>query len=372
MKRLLSLVLLGSTLVLGGCALAPGSNMPYDSSSPPIDDLVDVRPITMGLVQSQNRARETMTSDSEISSRSVALSRNLADYQYHVGIGDTVNVIVYDHPELTNPSGSDNNSSGAGHVVNSDGTIFFPYIGRVRVAGETRAQIRDEISGRLGDYVAEPQVEVNISDFQSQKTYVTGEVSNPGVQPITNVPLTLLDAISRAGGMTDNADWHHVVLNRDGDKQVIDAYDLLRHGQLGANQLLRAGDVVHVPEVGDQKVYVMGEVRNPQGLAMGSYRMSLTDALSQAGGMDQITADASGIFVVRRTPDRNKLATVYQLDAENAAAMALGTEFQLEPQDIVYVTTAPISRWNRVISQLLPTTGLFSQGVDTRNDIRDN
>ncbi|WP_240612336.1 polysaccharide export protein [Salinicola lusitanus] len=358
-----------------GCAFAPGGHIDYDTDSAPIDDLVDVEPITLGLVRTQQAMTSLRGGGGDKADLQRVTAASHGDpalderYEYHIGIGDVLSIIVYDHPELTIPAGSERPTEDTGNTVYSDGTIFYPYVGRIQVAGRTVEDVRSQLQRRLATYVTEPQVDVKVVGFNSQKVYVTGQVENPGVMPITNVPMTVLDAINLGGGLNGDANWHDVVLSRGSVETHIDVYSMLQNGDMRQNQLLRDGDVLHVSDIGSQKVFVMGEVMDPVTLPMGNSRLSLTDALSQAGGMDETQANAKGIFVIRQsTPDSGKLATVYQLDARNATALVLGAQFMLQPTDIVYVTAAPLSRWNRVINQLTPTISSVYQVTRATRD----
>ena len=363
---ILSFALAGCTVVPGGGLSTYDKHVIYTKSKDgkSTASKVNVYPLNPDLINQLRNEQIVPTGKANNE-----LYQQLLSYQYHIGPGDVLNVTIWDHPELTIPAGSYRSSTEAGNWVHADGTIYYPYIGKLQVAGKTVSEVRDLIAKKIDYYIEDPQVDVNIAAFRSQKCYVTGEVNDQSEQAITNIPMTILDAINKAGGITKDADWQNVTLTRNGVEQHLSLYALMQKGDLTQNRLLQNGDIIHVPRNDEQKVFVMGEVGQSQVLRIGRTGMSLTEALADAGGIDEKEADATGIFVIRSTAaerikrkdaDPNVIANVYQLDMQDASSLVMGTEFRLQPYDVVYVTAAPVAKWNRLIEQITPSITNFN------------
>lgn len=349
--------LLIGLLVLGGCNMVPGTHISASNLDDYSDDHnlgVDLVPITSALISEMKASSELV--DSQFDAK---LQQQIKQYAYQVGVGDVLNITVWDHPELTIPAGQFRSAGETGNVVHPDGTIFYPYVGKVPVEGKHVTQIRDLITQKLGKYIEAPQIDVSVAAYRSQKVFVSGAVMQPANLPITNVPLTLLDALNACGGMSPDADWRSVVLttetNNGAEKEVLDLYALYQQGDMSQNRLLGPNDIVHVPRNDALKVFVMGDVLKATTQRIDRSGLTLAEALNNSGGINEASASAKGIFVLRASQAEDKLVDVYQLDASVGSLLVLSTQFELQPLDIVYVTSAPMARWNKVISQFLPT-----------------
>jgi polysaccharide biosynthesis/export protein len=340
-----------------------GQYVPSDPTNPPEGVVI---PITPALVQAEAQAAPRA-----IPPQVQALFAEPKPYT--IGPSDVIGVVVYDHPELlpnagavisqsSDPTGI---SSAPGFIVGADGQVFFPYIGRVKVAGLTDVEASELFVRRLSKYIKDPQVTVRITSFRSRRAYMEGEVRSPGTQIFTDVPMTLPEAINRAGGITIAGDRSFVTLTRSDRTTVINLMELQDLGVSASHILLQSGDVVTVRNREDRKVYVMGEIAKPSALLMRNGRLSLNEALGEAGGPNLLTANTSQIYVIRNTGQSSP--AIFHLNAGSPTALALADTFSLKPRDVVYVDPVPLVSWNRIISLVLPSAQALITGRNVVN-----
>ncbi|MGQ9570941.1 MAG: SLBB domain-containing protein [Thermodesulfovibrionales bacterium] len=212
---------------------------------------------------------------------------------YLVGSQDVLKISVYEHPDLTTTV-----------RVSEDGKITFPLVGELEVKNLTVQQIEKKIAKRLSDgIIPNPQVTVFVEQFRGARVTVIGEVAKPGQYEITG-PTSVIEAISMAFGMTENAG-HTIMLfkrgsskgnNPDYKKIAIDVDRLFKEGDLSLNFQLQNGDIIYVPKI--DFFYIYGEVNRP-----GIYRiekgLTVKRAISMAGGFTP-KASKGRIEITRR------------------------------------------------------------------------
>ncbi len=273
-------------------------------------------------------------------------------WDYQVGVGDLLTIVIFDHPELTIPVGTAQVPNG--FRVQSDGTLYYPFIGQIHASGRSPGEIRTEMAQKLREYFPDPQVELRVAAFNSQSISIAGEVRLPKRIPLTTIRMNLLEAINAAGGMGPLADAGHIHIKRGGHVYDVDLDAFLRGAADENNPLLQNEDVVYVNRRETQEAYLMGEVGRVTVVNVAEDTVTLTQSLARVGGLIGQRADARGIFVFRNRPDGSY---VYQLDISNPEGLLLGTRFVLAPDDVVYVVRAPLARWQDVLSALMPSLG---------------
>lgn len=285
---------------------------------------------------------------------------------YMVGPGDVLQIVVWDHPEFAAALGSSQTQSSArpgdplaGFVVDQNGGLTFPYAGTLHVASLRTEQIQQRLTSALAVYFVKPQVTVRMASYRAHQVYVDGEVHSPGALAVNDVPMTLYEAVSRAGGFSETADQSDLVLVRGDQSYRVNLTQMLAQGLSPSRLYLKPGDLLRVVSRDENDAYVMGEVNKPiSAIPRRTGRMTLADALSQAGSVNASTADAGQMFVIRGSP--TDTPQVFHLDGHSPVAMLLAEDFELQPKDVVYVDGSGLVRFNRVLSLLMPliNTGL--------------
>ncbi|HWJ93101.1 MAG TPA: polysaccharide biosynthesis/export family protein [Telluria sp.] len=357
-----------AVLLLAGCASglhfrSEAGAKGGDTAAPPTEM------ITEQLIQ-QEKQRNTQQKTQDLSQLIVANPS-----PYTIGKGDVLAITVWDHPELAGAgmpaaaaqadaasgSAGASNATPAGFVVDHKGRIQFPFAGLLPVEGLTEEQARALLSEKLAKYIANPNVTLRVQSYRSKRVYIDGEVKSPGLQAINDIPMTLMEALNRAGGLLPTADQSRIGLERGDERYAINLRELVQKGINPGHIMLAPGDVVRVHSRDESKVFVSGEVITPKALTMHDGKLTLNEALGESGGVSPLSGDARQIYVVRKTPEGQ--TRVFQLDARLTGALAMAEEFELKPKDVVYVAASPLANWNRNLSLLFPGALTSAVGV---------
>lgn len=368
-----ALIFLGT---LSGCSsVAPG--MHFASGEIPLTPTATKNPIVKAITPELIIEEKKLQAQENLNSVTALVAANKA---YTIDSGDVLSIIVWDHPELTGPQSTASTDSTAapgfqsisastvpsGFIVDHAGTVHFPYAGSLQFAGLTEAQAREELKRKLNGFIAHPDVSLRVQSYRSKRIYVSGEVKTPGMAPINDIPMTLVEALNRAGGMLPTADQSRIVVTRDGVSYPVNMMQLMQRGINPSSIMLNNGDVLTVASRDESKVFVSGEVMTPKALTMHNGRLTLNEALGEAGGINPISGDGRQVYVIRNGADTQPL--VFHLNSRSPTELAMAEDFELKPKDVVYVDATALTTWSRVINQILPSavSGALSSAATFR------
>ena len=282
-------------LLLAGCANGIGFAShagPAGGGAPPPTELITEQLIRAERLASAGAARQDLTP--------LFVSH---PPPYTIGRGDILAIVVWDHPELAaggmntatalaDSGGAAANSAPPGFAVDHLGRIQFPLIGLLTVEGLTEERARDLLTKKLARYLAHPNLTLRVQAYRSKRVYVDGEVRTPGLHRIDDIPMTLVEALNRAGGVTPTADQSRIVLERGERRYTVNLRELVQKGVNPGAILLAHGDVLRVHSRDESKVFVSGEVITPRALRMHDGRLTLNEALGETGGISPLSGDA--------------------------------------------------------------------------------
>lgn len=283
---------------------------------------------------------------------------------YRVGPGDTLLVAVYNHPELAiatyagvGAGGAPPNGRTTGLHIDNDGSIQFPLIGTVQVAGKTTDELRGMLEVALARFVKTPRVTVQVLFNGSIRYYLLGQFVDPGLK-YADRSMRLLEGMSLGGSVIlDKASLRRAYLIRDGRRLPVNFRSLLRDGDVRQNIWLRGGDTIVVPDNLSEQAFVLGGAAggNARGgsVPFVNGRLDLLQALASAGigFRERAQGRLSQVRIIRSESDRGQFFVV---DAERMLRGEAGS-FELAPGDIVFVPPSGVTTWNEAIQQILPT-----------------
>lgn len=337
---------------------------------------------------------------------------------YEIGVGDVLLLATKTTgntvEELSGLLAAQN--ARQGYTVQDDGAIAIPDVGRVQVAGLTLEEAEAQLFQSLVKNQIDPSFSLEIAEFNSKRVSLGGAVGNPTVVPITLTPLTLDAALAAAGGVkTQDLDYASIRVYRDGSLYQIPLNEYLRQPKLQKTRLV-AGDNVFVDTeyeldkaqayfqeqirlaefrqqgriqalnelnsevslrraaltedrgnyqaqlemdaVDRDYVYLTGEVTKPSRFPLPFGRQaSLADALFNQEGFKVREANPAQIYVLRNSqlPGSKAPITAWHLNASNASNLILATQMEMRPNDVIFIAEQPITRWNRVLQQFVPS-----------------
>jgi polysaccharide export outer membrane protein len=351
----------GLILSLGACAL-PRSGPDYSELAAPAPqdlqfDVVRVNPAVVEATRIDER-----------SGFAISFTEARAEDTATVAPGDVMAITVWENIDqgLLNPQGI--GATPLPHVkVDEKGFIFVPYVGLIRAAGRTLSQLRETIRMRLAEKTLNPQVDVFPVKGQGRVVSVQGRISAPGLYPIERPTERLLAMLARAGGVTEDPEVIRLKLRRGavtGEIWVQDLYDNPVN-----DVALRSGDALIAER--DRRIFTaLGAVGRPSMVPFPVRDLSAERAMGAVGGLLDASADPTGVFVFRnehagiaakllsgaasQSGTRNPRRVVYLLDLTKPGGLFLAREFIMRDGDTLYVTSAPFTKWMKILQSVAP------------------
>ena len=295
-----------------------------------------------------------------------------------IGVGDFVQIVIWEAAAGGLFSAPANDRIGPGsraatipeQVVGPDGAVTMPYAGRVRVVGRSPQQVEVEIVTALTGKAIEPQALVTVTKNVANTVTVVGEVTGGARVPLTTRGDRILDVVALAGGTKAPAHETFVTLVRGGSSVRIPMQAMLTDP--AENVYVRPGDVISVAR-DPQTFTAAGATGQNAVVPFEGIGITLDQAIARTGGLADSRADPAGVFVIRyeqpsdydqlglRRPDAgtpSQVPVIYRVNMRDPNGFFLARRFPVRNKDILFVSNAPLTEVQKVMSMLLPILGV--------------
>ncbi|CAN5279930.1 polysaccharide biosynthesis/export family protein [soil metagenome] len=357
-----SAVMMAALVMLQGCAMLP-------ASAPTVGQVMKNQAVAGHPIEVVDLITAPAAVDKPLPVADVA-SWSIADapgWSGQITPGDLLSVTVFEvgyglfapPPATDGATRAEAAPSAAGHTlpaleINAMGEIDLPYVGHIRVVGATAEQVAREIEGRLQGYSQHAQVVVSVTRGLGRTVLLSGDVHQPGRQPLSPAGERLLDVIAQAGGPSNRAADTDVVLTRDGQNATI----RLDRLQIDSRQNVRLAPGDHIAlRRNVRSLTVLGAARSVSEVPFDSDQLTLAEALARAGGPLDERADATGVFVFRyvsRMIDGHAVAipTIYRLNLLDPRGYFAVQRFTMREKDVLLIANARSAQFAKLVTLL--------------------
>ena len=270
-------------------------------------------------------------------------------YQYILGPADSISINLTDTDDLDNT-----------YLIDQNGMIDLPFIGKVKLNGLTLNEAQNILINVIRDFYKNPDLQIKIEEFNSSKVHIVGAVKNQKTINLNQKPIRLIEAAIEANFNPSSSEKLYGTkgfLRRGNQVYKINLENAFKSKDDKENFYLKKNDVIFIDRNSDA-IHVFGEVNKP-GVYFPNLDYSLTELISTSG-LNQLTANAKKIYVIREQFSSFLEVDVFEFDIRNPINFIAGRKFMLHAKDIVFIPPTEIVKWNRTISLLLPQTDLFN------------
>ena len=353
----LTILLVSILFLFNNCTVLPGINKSPNKKNPSKEletSEYSINNVKINIIKINKLSNEEINTYSE--NQFNDLENKIKDYseiydyryEYILGISDSISIDLTDTDDLDGV-----------YKIDQEGMVDLPFIGKIKLDELTLNQAQNLLLQIIKSFYRNPDLQIGIEKFNSNKVYIVGAVQNQTTIPLNEQPLSLIEAAIKAGFKpgSENKDLGTSgLLRREGKVYKINLTNTFKNKDEKENFYLKRDDVIFIDK-NLNSIHVFGEVSKP-GIYFPDMNYSLTELISSAG-MNQITANAKKVYVIREKFDTFLEVDVFQLDVRNPVNLIAGQKFKIKKDDIIFIPPAEITKWNRTISLLLPQTNLF-------------